>query len=285
MIRIFTDNAANLPRDVVDKYQLGLVIISCFVDGQPLDFSWDFDGTKYYNDMRAGHEVRTAMPSLGTFLDAFHPALEAGDDVLYVGMSGGISGTNALSQTAVQELQEEFPDRRIASIDTRGASLGEGLPVIFAARLRDEGRGFDEILRLTNENCDHMWQVFTVDDLAYLRKTGRLYSAAVKVTNLLRVKPILMGDSDGHIVLRFMNVGRRRALDTLAARYAARCTDMGGPVGIAHADSPDDTEYLISRLRQAGCTADIMTVVYEPVTGSHVGPGTVALFFYGGERG
>jgi len=139
-------------------------------------------------------------------------------------------------------------------------------------------------VRLTEENCDHMWQVFTVDDLKYLRKTGRLYSTAVKVTNLLNVKPILMGDKEGHIVLRYMNVGRKRALDTLAARYREHCEDKTLPVGLAHADSEADAQYVIDKLRAAGCTGEITTVMYEPVTGAHVGPGTVALFFYGPER-
>ena len=284
MIRIFTDNGSNIPDDLIREHNLGVIELICCVEGTPMDFSEPFDGKTFYDNMRAGAEVSTAMPSLGVFLDGFGAALESGDDVIYVGMSGGISGTNALAQSAARELQEQYPDRRIAVIDTRAASLGEGFPALYAAKLVEEGRDFDDVLRLTKDNADHMWQVFTVDDLRYLRRTGRLYSAAVKVTNLLHVKPILTADEVGHIVLRFMNVGRRRALDTLAARYRVRCTDMTGPVGIAHADSPEDTAYLIEKLRAAGCEAEIMTVMYEPVTGSHVGPGAVALFFYGGER-
>ena len=284
MYRIFTDNAANLPQELIDRWDLRLVILDCFVNGEVMDFSGGFDGKKYYDDMRAGLRVTTAMPSMGAFIDAFTPVLEAGEDVIYIGMSGGISGTAALAQSVAQELMEEFPERKVAAVDTRGASLGEGLPVLYAASLREQGKSFDEVVELTNRNCDDMWQVFTVDDLSYLRKTGRLFSAAVKVTNTLHVKPILVGDEEGHIVLRRVTVGRRRALDTLAARYRDKCADKTAPVGLAHADAPEETQYVVDKLRAAGCTGEITVVVYEPVTGSHVGPGTIALFFYGEGR-
>ena len=284
MFRIFTDNAANLPAEVIDRWGLGIVPIRCAREGKELDPFVPFDGKRFYSEMREGVQMSTSMPSMGTFIDAFTPALEKGQDVLYVGMSGGISGTAALAYSVCEELSETFPGRRIAAIDTKGASLGEGLPVLFAAALKKQGKGFDEVRRLTEENCHHMCQVFTVDDLKYLRRTGRLFSAAVKVTNLLNVKPILMGDKDGHIVLRLMNVGRKRSLDTLVAKYRDMCSERSAPVGIAHADSEKDAAYVAERLRAAGCTGEITTVMYEPVTGSHVGPGTVALFFYGPER-
>lgn len=284
MFRIFTDNAANLPQELIGRCELGVVPIICCREGVKLDPSEPFDGRTFYTEMRAGVRMSTSMPCIGAFLDAFTPALEKGEDVLYIGMSGGISGTAALAQSVCAELRESYPERRIAAVDTRGASLGEGLPVLFAAGLRERGADFDEVLRLTEKNCGRMWQVFTVDDLQYLRKTGRLYSAAVKVTNLLNVKPILMGDKEGHIVLRLMTIGRKRALDTLAARYRDKCEDKAAPVGIAHADSEEDARYLSEKLRIFGCTGEITTVMYEPVTGSHVGPGTVALFFYGPER-
>lgn len=284
MIRIFTDLAANLPDDLVKKNGIGIVPVVCDIDGEPLDMSGGFDGKAFYDRMRAGAQTQTAMPSIGTFIDCFTPALEAGDDVIYIAMSGGISGTAALAASVSEELREQHPDRRIAVIDSLGASLGQGLPVLYACRLRDEGRPFDEVVSMTEDNRIHMWQVFTVDDLRHLKRTGRLFSAAVKVTNLLNVKPILFGDQDGHIVLRFMNVGRRRSLDTLAARYRDRCADKSAPVGMAHADCEEDAQYVIDKIRAAGCTGEITTVMYEPVTGSHVGPGTVALFFYGDHR-
>lgn len=284
MFRIFTDAASNLPAELLRQHDIDMLPVSIRISGEELDLSNGFDGRAFYDRMRAGEETCTSMPSPGTMLDAFTPCLERGEDVLYVSMSGGISGTAALAKSVAAELRETFPDRRIAVVDSRGASLGQGIPAIYAAERRAEGLPFGEVVSLTEDYCRHTHQVFTVDDLKYLKRNGRLYAAAVKVTNLLNVKPILIGDKDGHIVLHFMNVGRRRSLETLAGNYRSGCTDKSAPVGVAHADCEEDAAFVVERLRKYGCTGEITTVLYEPVTGSHVGPGTVALFFHGAER-
>lgn len=284
MFQIFTDVAANLPGELISKYGFGLIPLICDIDGQALDVTMGFDGKDFYDRMRSGARTQTSMPAMGTFFDHFSPALDAGMDVLYIGISSGISGTVGLACAAAEELREQYPDRRVAVIDTLGASLGEGLPALYAARLQAEGKSLDETVRMTEEACRYMCQIFTVEDLVYLQRGGRLHSATAKVGNLLNVKPILMGDEKGRIVLRSMNVGRRRSLDTLAAKYRDTCSDRSRPVGIAHADCPADAEYVEQKLRQAGCTGEITVVLYEPVTGCHVGPGTVALFFYGERR-
>jgi DegV family protein with EDD domain len=284
MFHIFTDLAANLPEELVAHYELEIIPLICELDGQPVDVSQGFDGKAFYDRMRAGAMTKTSMPPMGLFLDTFRPIVERGEDILYIGMSSGISGTIGLAKTVAQELQEEFPERTIAVVDTRAASLGEGLPVIRAAEMRQAGCSLEEIRAAAEDGSDHIWQVFTVEDLEYLRRGGRLYSVTAKVGNLLNVKPILMGDELGRIVVRHMNVGRRRSLDTLVAKYGENCPDKASPVGLAHADCTKDMEYVTAKLRQAGCTGQIYTVMYEPVTGSHVGPGTVALFFYGTHR-
>jgi DegV family protein with EDD domain len=284
MFHIFTDLAANLPVEMVKQYDLEIIPLICELDGKPVDVSQGFDGKDFYDRMRAGAMTKTSMPPLGLFLDTFRAVLEQGDDVLYIGMSSGLSGTVGLAKTVGRELEEEFPERTVAVVDTRAASLGEGLPVLRAAQMREEGKSLEEIVAAAENDSDHMWQVFTVEDLEYLRRGGRLYSVTAKVGNLLNVKPILMGDDHGRIVVRHMNVGRRRSLDTLVAKYAENCPDKSQPVGLAHADTEKDMEYVVSKLRQAGCTGQIHTVLYEPVTGSHVGPGTVALFFFGTHR-
>jgi DegV family protein with EDD domain len=284
MFHIFTDLAANLPEELVAQYNLDIIPLICELDGQPVDVSQGFDGKDFYDRMRAGAMTKTAMPPLGLFLDKFREVLERGEDILYIGMSSGISGTIGLAKTVARELEEEFPERTVAVVDTRAASLGEGLHVIRAAQMRAEGATLEEARASAEEGSDHIWQVFTVEDLEYLRRGGRLYSVTAKVGNLLNVKPILMGDDHGRIVVRHMNVGRRRSLDTLVSKYAENCPDKSQPVGLAHADTEKDMEYVVDKLRKAGCTGQIYTVLYEPVTGSHVGPGTVALFFYGTHR-
>ena len=284
MYQIFTDLAANLPEDLVDRYHIGIVVISCSVNGKVLDVSQGFDGPAFYAAMRSGAETRTSMPAPAVFLDAFRPVLERGEDILYIGMSSGISGTVGLARTVAADLTEEFPERNITVVDTRAASLGEGLEVLAAAKAQAEGADYDAAVAIAREGRDHVYQIFTVEDLDYLRRGGRLHSAVARVGNMLNVKPVLWGDADGHIVMKNMNVGRRRSLDTLAAHYREHCIDRSAPVGLAHCDSPADAALVAEKLRAAGCTGEILTVCYEPVTGSHVGPGTVALFFRGPAR-
>lgn len=284
MYQIFTDVGANLPQELVERYSIGIIPIFCSVNGEALDGSQDFDGPAFYAAMRAGAKTSTSMPAPSAFIDAFSPVLARGEDLIYIGMSSGISGTVSLGVSVAAELEEKYPGRRATVIDTRAASLGEGLEVLYAAGVRERGGSYEEAVAVARERSEHMFQVFTVEDLEYLRRGGRLHTAVAVVGNMLNVKPVLCGDAEGHIVLRHMNVGRRRSLDTLAAKYKEFCTDKSAPVGLAHCDCPKDAALVAEKLQAAGCTGPVLTVCYEPVTGSHVGPGTVALFFYGPKR-
>ena len=282
--QIFTDNASNIPHELLEKYNIKTVPIHYYIDEKEQDINRPFDGKSFYSDMKNGLPVSTSMPNVTAFYEAFAPSLAMGYDIIYIGLSGGISGTSQLAKTVSGELSEKFRDRKITVIDTCGASLGEGLPVLYAARLRESGRDYSVVCASVKEKCRHMHQVFVVDDLQYLQRTGRVYSAAVKITTTFNVKPVLIGDSEGHIVLKNVALGKKRALDILVKKYKEECVNMNAPVGIAHADAEKDAGYVASKLKEAGCRYDILNVMYEPVTGSHVGPGTVALFFYGDER-
>ena len=238
----------------------------------------------YYDAMRSGTPVSTAMINLGAFLEPLHAALAAGDDVIYIGMSGGISGTAHAAAMAVQELQEEFPERKIAAIDTYAASLGEGLLVIEAARMLENGAPFSLIVEQISRRRHTMCQYFTVDDLAYLERGGRVSKAAAIVGTVLKIKPLLRGDDEGKIVQCGKTRGRKQSLTALADFYEKLVADKSEEIGIAHADDAAGAQFLLDALRQRGFTGECLTVCYEPVTGSHVGPGTVALFFQGIHR-
>lgn len=286
MIRIFTDTSANLPPEVVKEYEITVVPFRYCVDSDehyaPSDNS--FDGPSFYQAMGNGAEVKTSMINAFAYCDAFEKAAAVGDDILYIGMSGGISGSYMESLVAVNDLRERYPKLRIAAVDTRAASLGEGFQVIYAAELAKNGASFEEIYEKTQELSDHICQYFTVGDLEYLRRGGRLSRITSVVGNILNIKPLLMGNEEGKIVLFHKVRGRKRSLDALADKYRELVLDPASPVGIAHAASEEDAAYLETKLRAYGCTGTVTTVWYEPVTGSHVGPGTVALFFYGIHR-
>ena len=286
MIQIFTDTSANLPAAYIQKYSLRVIPLTYFVDGAEAhqDPAVDFDGKAYYDAMRSGTPVSTAMINLAAFLEPLHAALAAGDDVIYIGMSGGISGTAQAAVIAAGELTEKYPARKIVTIDTYAASLGEGLQVLEAARMIEEGKSLDEIKAHLLSRRPHMCQFFTVDDLAYLKRGGRISSATALIGTVLSIKPILCGDETGHIVSCGKVRGMKRAYQELANYYDGRVLDKSEMLGIAHADNEEGAQALIALLRDKGFTGECLNVVYEPVTGAHVGPGTVALFFYGKEK-
>ncbi len=284
MTQLFTDTSANLPVEIIDEYGIEVVPFSYTIDGVEYIPEREFDGKAFYAAMRAGSAVKTSMVNTGTFIERFKTALDAGKDVLYIGMSGGISGTANAALMAKQELDEEYPDRKIIVIDTLAASLGEGLFVIKAAEQLKDGVALDAIEETIRAQVPSMCQSFTVDDLKYLKNTGRVSGAAAIIGNVLSIHPILIGDYEGKIVVKAKVRGMKRTLDALAERYAELALSKTETIGIAHADNEEGKAYLVQRLRDKGLTGKCLSVCYEPVTGSHVGPGTVALFFFGTDR-
>ena len=286
MFQILTDTSANLDTAVLQQRNIHVIPFHFYVDGQShfCENTAKFDGKAFYDAIRAGARSTTSQISPQAYIDEMTPMLAAGDDVLFVSMSSGISGSFASSQVAAQHLSAEFPQRTIRRVDTRGASLGEGLLALRAADMRDAGADIDETADAIFALHRNMCQIFTVEDLKYLRATGRVSGAAALVGSILQIKPLLKGDDEGKIVCFSKLRGRKRSIQAMAERYDELVKDAEAQtVGIAHADCPEDAEMLAALLRRNHPPKEIMTVVYEPVTGSHVGPGALALFFLGDE--
>lgn len=283
MIKLFTDTSANLPVSITKEYDIEVVPFSYTVNGKEVPYSadTDFNGRAFYEAMRAGAEVKTSMINVSDFIAAFEQWIAKGDAVIYVGMSGGISGTAHSAKLAAEELLEKYPAAKIAAIDTYAASLGEGFLVIETAKMIERGDPFLKIVKKIELLRKNMCQFFTVDDLAYLRKGGRISGAAAVVGTVLNIKPILRGDENGKIVLCGKIRGFNKSMEALANKYDELVFDKTADVGIAHADNPEGAQRLEDILRAKGFSGKLLKVVYEPVTGSHVGPGTIALFFMG----
>ena len=284
MFTIITDTSANLDRSWLAEHRVLAIPFHYFVRGKDctcLDTE-HFDGASFYNAMRAGERVTTSQITSQAYEDTMRPVLEAGQDILFVSMSSGISGSYGQSEFTARELREEYPDRTILTVDTLGASLGEGLLVLRAVECRDAGTSLQETYDLLMDLRHDMCQVFTVDDLKYLRNTGRLSNLSALVGTVLNIKPLLKGNTEGKIVSFAKTRGRKKAIQGLAEQYNRMVRNADQQViGIAHADCQADVDELISMLRAKHPPKDILTVMYEPVTGSHVGPGTLALFFLG----
>ena len=280
MIKVMTDNAANLPPDLRAQYAITELCLTYTIDGEPVDISKPFDGHAFYEAMRKGAEVKTSMITPLAAREAMEPVLDRGDDVLYVGLSGGVSGTCWGVSVVAQELRERYPDRDIRVLDSRGASLGEGLIVLEAADMAQKGADMETIVARANQLIGKMRQHFMVDELKFLRKGGRISGGAALAGTLLQIKPILEGDEEGKIVMLSKVRGKKAGIEELVKLYDQMVEDRSAPVGISHAGSPADALVVATKLRQVGCTGEILTVCHEPVTGAHVGPGMLAVYFY-----
>lgn len=283
MYQIATDTSANLPWDYIQTHGITVVPFSYSInDEERSEAPGEFDGGAYYQAIRDGARANTSQIPPQRYVERFTPLLEKGEDVLLLSMSSGISGSCQSACMAARELEETFPGRTVRVVDTLGASLGEGLQVMRAVELRRGGMDLDEVAETILAERDRVCQLLMVDDLFYLRRTGRVSGVSAVVGSILGVKPILKGNEQGQLVVSTKARGRKQAIQTMAQRYAQLVRDPGShSVGIAHADCPQDAELLAKLIREAAPPKELVSVCYEPVTGAHTGPDALALFFYG----
>ena len=282
--RIFTDTSANLPTDLTEAKGITVVPFSYCLNGEEFmcTDTRSFDGAGFYGAIRKHASVSTSQINPFRYEEYMEPVLQAGSDILYIGMSSGISGSFASSSVAIEQLRAKYPERDIRAVDTLSASLGEGIVVLKAVEYLEHGMDIDEAEKRLNELSRKVCQIFIVDDLMHLRRTGRLSIAVALAGAVLQIKPMLKGNEKGQIVCIKKERGRRRAIESLVKVYENYIENAEEQiVGISHADCAEDAEYLASRLRSVAAPKEILTVCYEPVTGSHVGPDTLALFFVG----
>ena len=282
MFRIVTDTSSNLPTAYLQAENITVIPFTFHTESgkQSCMDTASFDAKAFYTAMRNGEKVTTSQIPPQRFVDNIRPMLENGEDVLFVSMSSGISGSYASSKIAANQLAEEFPERKILTVDTYSASLAEGIVVMRAVECRKEGLSIDETYQILRALRHRIAQIFTVGDLRYLKRTGRLSNLEAAVGTVLQIKPLLKGDPEGKIVCFAKVRGRQRAIEEMAKRYEELVVSPETQtVCISHADCEADAQILASMLRRSKPPKDILIVDYEPVTGSHVGPGALALFF------
>ena len=287
MFRIVTDTSSNLPTAYLQAENITVIPFTFHTESgeQSCMDTASFDAKAFYTAMRNGEKVTTSQIPPQRFVDNIRPMLENGEDVLFVSMSSGISGSYASSKIAANQLAEEFPERKMLTVDTYSASLAEGIVVMRAVECRKEGLSIDETYQILRALRHRIAQIFTVGDLRYLKRTGRLSNLEAAVGTVLQIKPLLKGDPQGKIVCFAKVRGRQRAIEEMAKRYEELVVSPETQtVCISHADCEADAQILASMLRRSKAPKDILIVDYEPVTGSHVGPGALALFFLSDEN-
>ncbi|MBQ5406667.1 MAG: DegV family protein [Oscillospiraceae bacterium] len=279
---VLTDTSGNLLNEQIRDYGLQVIPLTYLYDGQEhtcLDTD-SFDAEDFYGRIKRGLRVTTSQISPQQYLDFFEPYVSAGQDVIYVAMSSGISGSCNSARIGAEMLREKYPERTVAVIDTRGAALGEGIIALRAAELRDRGVDTAEAVAVLEEHVEKMFNVFTVDDLMHLRRGGRLSNLSAIVGTVLNIKPLLKGNEEGKIVAFGKLRGRKKSVEALAAMYDKLVVAPEEQiVGVVHAACREDADELVALLNRNRPPKQILLADYEPVTGCHVGPGALALFF------
>ena len=283
---IFTDSACDIKKNILEDWGVKCLSLTFKFDGDDIEYTNDgMAPTDFYQRMREGGIAKTSAINAATFKEAFETALSEGKDVLYLGFSSGLSTTYQSACIAAGELKESYPERKILTVDTLCASAGQGMVVYLTVKEQQKGADIEQAAAFADMIKVGLCHWFTVDDLEYLKRGGRVSPTVAFVGNMLGLKPILHVDDAGKLVSTGKVRGRKAAIKALADKY----TELAkGPkdslVYISHSDSEADAKTLASLIeREHGVKTEIITDV-GPVIGAHAGPGTLALFFIGTER-
>lgn len=286
---IVTDSCCNLPEDIIDELGVTVLPLTFMVDdvqyqsylkGQRTDLK------QFYTMMREGKVITTSLPSLADVSQTFEDILKQGKDILYLAFSSGLSGTCNAIETMAQSLQESYPDRKIIVIDSLAASVGQGLFVYLTCKHAEEGGDLEEVAQWARDILLHVCHWFTVDDLMFLHRGGRVSKTSAIAGSLLNIKPVLHVDDEGHLILMSKAKSRKKSIQALLKHMEETATEpiKDQIIGISHGDCIDDALYLKKLIEDKfGCTKFIINYV-DPVIGAHSGPGTLALFFLGSHR-
>ena len=284
---ISTDSTCDLPDSFIKENDILLEALaytdgtSEFRDGPTTDLK------QFYTNMRQGVTYKTNALNPIDVANSFRTVLSQGKDILHIAFSSGLSCSYTNTQLAVSELKEEFPERRIVSIDSRAASMGQGLLVYYACKLKREGASMDDIIAWLEANILHTCHQFTVDDLKYLMRGGRVSKVSWLLGTLINIKPVLHVDNEGHLIPLSKVRGRKKALVSLVdnmEKSMGSFRDKNEIVLISHCDCIEDAEFVGNLITERFGITNIVYNYINTVIGSHSGPGTVALFFLGDER-
>lgn len=285
---IITDSSATLPKEIIVKFGIQVLSLSYFIDEEEFlsyERGKENDLSYFYEKLRNKSNIRTSLVNTQAALTLIEELLKEGKDVLYIGFSSGLSGTYQSVSLAMEDLKESYPERRIVYMDSLAASLGEGLLVYEACKLREEGKNIDEVFEWLETNKLHLCHWFSVDDLFFLKRGGRISTAAAVFGSALSVKPVMHVDNEGHLIVMSKARGRKKAIQELANHLFDTVENPEDQVmGISHADCEEDAVYLKNMIMEKYKVKEFIIEPMEPVIASHTGPGCLALFFFGKER-
>lgn len=284
--QIITDSACDLPRQMLqDLNVITVPLVVNFRGEARTDSVADDQVMELYDAMRGGEVATTSAVNPDGWANVIAPVLAAGKDALVMAFSSGLSTTYQSAVIAAEELRETYPDRKILVVDTCAAALGQGLLVWHTCKKRDEGLSLEALAAWAEDAKNHTAHWFTVDDLVYLKRGGRVSAATAVLGAMLNIKPVLHVDYEGHLINMVKVRGRKAAISALASKLG----ELGGDwdnstVFICHADALGDAQMLAAIVKEKYGVKEAFIGNLGAVIGSHAGPGTLALFFMGKEK-
>ena len=283
---ISTDTSCDFPYEYVQQHQLPLVTLFYSIDDvMGPDGSPTLENLKsFYNKMRQGAPTKTQQASIEDTEKLFRTILSKGVDLLHIAFSSGLSGTANAARLAAETLKEEFPDRKIMVVDSLCASMGQGLLVDSAIRMKEAGKSIEEVAQWLEENIPHLCHLFTVEDLKYLQRGGRISKTTALVGTMIGIKPVLHVDDEGKLVPLAKVRGRKQSIQTLVKQMEEHIGSFlkeNDKVYISHGDCLEEANYLAQLIKERLGIAKTMISHIGPVIGSHAGPGALALSFLG----
>lgn len=285
---IITDSSCDLPDSLVKELELEVLPLAFLMDGKTYrnyPDNREMSPKEFYNKQREGSMATTNAVNVGEAADAMEAVLKQGKDVLVLAFSSGLSTTCNSFQIAAGDLAEQYPGRKIFVVDTLCASLGQGMFVYQAAKLRQEGKSIEEVRDWAEANKLKQCHWFTVNDLFFLKKGGRVSAATAVVGTMLQIKPVMHVDNDGHLIKVDTARGRKASLNALVDKVGELAEDPASQtMFISNSDCQEDAQYVADQVKAKYGTKEIIINSIGPVIGAHTGPGCVALFFTGEHR-
>ena len=286
---IVTDSSCNLKEEMIDEFGLHVLPLTFMVDGEQRQSYLKGQVTdlqQFYTMMREGKVITTSLPNLADSEALLRGLLEAGRDVLYLGFSSGLSVTYGAISLLCNQLAAEFPERKIFSVDTLAASGGEGLLVWYAVQKARGGLSIEELRDWVEQHKLNLAHWFTVDDLMFLWRGGRVSKTSAWAGTLLNIKPVLHVDDEGHLIPMEKVRGRKKSLNALVDHMEKSAIPPVADqvVFITHGDCLGDAEYVADKVRERFGVRDVVINYVDPVIGAHSGPGTMALFYMAESR-
>ncbi len=279
-----TDTSSNLVDDVIDRFGIHVLPLQFTIDGvahQSYLKGEKSDLKRFYTMMRAGKTISTSLPILSASEETLRAILDRGSDLLYLGFSSALSGTFQATALLLDQLAREYPERKVLYVDTLAASGGEGLLVYKAALMASKGASIEEVRDWVEDSKLHLAHWFTVDDLMFLFRGGRVSRTSAWAGTMLNIKPVMHVDDEGRLIPLEKTRGRKKSIQGLFRHMeeTALAPVEEQTVFITHGDCLEDAEALAALIRERWKGIDIVINYIDPVIGAHSGPGTLALFF------